>query len=258
MVLCSTWFQVLCAAAHPDVRVVNQVGQASHVGLLQVAMSSGDFGTVCGLNAAGADVACKQLGYDYGVVSPSACTMYGGAGLCGAAGSPVAIKNLKCSGAEMSLGECESEAADDACQSHTSDAVVFCGLLDKPGFADGELRLIGLDGAPALPHEAGRLEMYLADANVWAPVCKEGFTSGSASVACRAMSFSSSAGFAGCEGSLCGVVAPEVSDLACSGSEPSVRQCPMSRGDSVFCAPEESVVVTCAGAGNPIGVLVDV
>ena len=63
MVLCSTWFQVLCEAAHSDVRVVNQVGQASHVGLLQVAMSSGDFGTVCGLNPAGADVACKQLGY---------------------------------------------------------------------------------------------------------------------------------------------------------------------------------------------------
>ena len=32
----------------------------------------------------------------------------------------------------------------------------------------------------------------------------------------------------------------------------------MSRGDGVFCAPEESVVVTCAGAGNPIGALVDV
>ena len=62
MVLCSTWFQVLCEAAHSDVRVVNQIGQASHVGLLQVAISSGDFGTVCGLNPAGADVACKQLG----------------------------------------------------------------------------------------------------------------------------------------------------------------------------------------------------
>ena len=61
MVLCSTWFQVLCAAAHPDVRVVNQVGQASHVGLLQVAMSSSDFGTVCGLNPAGCGLQTVRL-----------------------------------------------------------------------------------------------------------------------------------------------------------------------------------------------------
>ena len=44
-----------------------------------------------------------------------------------------------------------------------------------------------------------------------------------------------------------------VSELACTGSETSVLQCPMAVGDDVFCAPEESVLLTCAGHGDPIG-----
>ena len=90
---------------------------------------------------------------------------------------------------------------------------------------DGELRLIGASGAPVLPHEVGRLEMYLAHTQAWAPVCREGFTSGSAAVACKAMGFSGSAGFSGCsEGNVCGKVPPHVSALACAGSESSVSR----------------------------------
>ena len=44
-----------------------------------------------------------------------------------------------------------------------------------------------------------------------------------------------------------------VSELACTGSETSVLQCPMAVGDDVFCAPEESVLLTCAGHGDPVG-----
>ena len=52
---------------------------------------------------------------------------------------------------------------------------------------------------------------------------------------------------------MCGKVPPHVSALACAGSESSVTQCPMSTGDDVFCAPEESVALSCAGVGDPIG-----
>ena len=79
-------------------------------------------------------------------------------------GSPVAAKNVKCSGMELSLGECEFEPADDACLSHAGDAVVFCGAHGAAPFSDGQLRLISASGAPALPHDAGRLEMYLVQA----------------------------------------------------------------------------------------------
>ena len=129
----------------------------------------------------------------------------------------------KC-GVELSLGECEFEPADDACLSHASDAVVFCGAHGAAPFSDGQLRLVGASGAPALPHDAGRLEMYLVQAQAWAPVCRNGSTSGSAAVACKSMGFAGSAGFSSCGTSrLCGAVAPHVSDLACAGSESSVN-----------------------------------
>ena len=194
-------------------------------------------------------MACGQIGFEFGVVSPAGCAEYGGASFCGASGSPVAAKALQCAGTEMSLKECKHDAPDDACLSHASDSVVFCGTSTTGAFFDGELRLIGV-----LPHEVGRLEMYLAHTQAWAPVCREGFTSGSAAVACKAMGFAGSAGFSGCnEGTVCGKVRPHVSALACAGSESSVTQCPMSTGDDVFCAPEESVAMSCAGVGDPIG-----
>ena len=72
----------------PDVRLVDEAGSLSSVGLLQVKTDAG-FGSVCGANPAAADVICRSMGYDFGSVSSSPCGFYGGADLCGAAGSPV-------------------------------------------------------------------------------------------------------------------------------------------------------------------------
>ena len=247
--------QVSCQAfAGVGVRLVAVPGGAAHAGLLEMEMEAGGYGTVCGLNSQAANLACRQIGFEFGVVSPAGCAEYGGASFCGASGSHVAAKALQCAGTEMSLKECKHDAPDDACLSHASDSVVFCGTSTTGAFFDGELRLIGASGAPVLPHEVGRLEMYLAHTQAWAPVCREGFTSGSAAVACKAMGFAGSAGFSECsEGNVCGKVPPHVSALACAGSESSVAQCPMSTGDDVFCAPEESVALSCAGVGDPIG-----
>ena len=54
-------------------------------------------------------------------------------------------------------------------------------------------------------------------------------------------------------GRACGGVAPGVSELACSGAESGPLACPHEAGDDVFCAPSESVVVTCAGDGDSQG-----
>ncbi|CAE7036318.1 PRSS12 [Symbiodinium sp. CCMP2592] len=251
--VCLVFAKVLNRAARANVRITAE-GHPASSGLLEIQTSSGSYGSVCGMNAEAASVACRQLGFEFGVQSPSPCGQYGGGSWCGAAGSPVAVKSLKCLGTEMSVDECSSEAVDDACLSHGSDAVIFCGASSVGAFRDGELRLVGSTGAPALPKEAGRLEVFLAAAQAWAPVCKLGFTSGSASVACKQMGYPGAAGFAGCRSQeACGGVAPQLADLACSGSETSVLQCPMSTGDDVFCAPEESVLLSCAGQGDPIG-----
>ena len=76
------------ALSTTDVRLVDGTGSLSSVGLLQVRTDAG-FGSVCGANPAAADVVCRSMGYTHGSVSTSPCGFYGGADLCGAAGSPV-------------------------------------------------------------------------------------------------------------------------------------------------------------------------
>ena len=151
------------------------------------------------------------------VANPSPCGQYGSGNWCGAGGSPVAAKSVKCVGTELSLDECNSEAVDDACLSHARDAIIFCGLKSAEPFSDGELRLIGAAGAPSLAGEAGRLEIFLATSKTWALVCWAGFTSGAAAVACKQMGRSGSSGFAACKAQgACGHVRRRMGD-ECAG-----------------------------------------
>ena len=194
--MCASQAITSSSSDRASVRLVDASGSLSSAGVLEVSLgatSSSPYGTVCGMSAESADVACKQLGYEFGSVSPFPCSQYGGSSVCGAPGSPVAMKNLNCKGGEMSLEECVCEEADEACLSHAGDAVVYCGVLGAGPFADGTLRLVVETGAPALglgSGTSGRLDMYLASAGSWAPVCKTGFTSGSAAVVCEQMGFS--------------------------------------------------------------------
>ena len=107
------------------VRIIDAAGGLSYAGLVQIHTDSG-FGSICGMNQAAADVVCKQLGYGSGVASDSPCGSYGGSDVCGAPGSPVAMQSLTCTGAELSVTECEWSAPDAACSSHGGDSVVFC------------------------------------------------------------------------------------------------------------------------------------
>ena len=52
----------------------------------------------------------------------------------------------------------------------------------------------------------------------------------------------------------CGMVEPVLSEVSCAGSESSLLLCPHEEGEEVFCAPEESVLLSCLGDGNAEGV----
>ena len=43
---------------------------------------------------------------------------------------------------------------------------------------------------------------------------------------------------------------PCLGDFDCGGSESSILDCSSRKGDDVFCAPEEAVIVKCAGEGD--------
>lgn len=267
--------------AAQGVRLVDASGASGSVGLLQVRTDNAqaiEFGSVCGMNLvrghlfipfsicerscmslqAAADVVCAQLGYDFGSVSTSPCGSYGGANLCGAAGSPVAMSSLACEGGELDIQECVFSVPDTVCLGHAHDSIVYCGVGGSAtGFQEGTTRLLSFDGSPSIDG-TGRLELFHGGA--WGPVCKSGFTLGSATVACKAMGFAGaqpSAGVSSCGGhaanNYCGTLAPQLSEVACSGQEDELLACPHEEFDDVFCAPEESVLLRCSGDGNTQG-----
>ena len=206
---------------------------------------------------AAADVVCAQLGFDFGIVSTSSCESYGGSNVCGVVGDSIAMASLSCSGAELDIRDCVYSTPDATCSGHSGDSVVFCGNEKGAGLVDsGAMRLLDGDGAPSLDG-IGRLEIFRD--NAWGPICFDGFNAGAANVACKVMGFAgaSSDGIVGCrraDGSrLCGVVAPQISEVACGGQELNLLSCPHVGKDDVFCAPEESVVLHCDGAGDAQG-----
>ena len=99
----------------------------------------------------------------------------------------------------------------------------------------------------------GRPEVYVKDA--WVPICSSGISSGAGAVICKSMGFRGALDAASkCTSKdSCGEVPPGLSELACSGQENSVLDCPHVAGTDVFCAASESIMVTCAGNGETQG-----
>ena len=167
--------------------------------------------------------------------------------MCGAAGSPVAMKDLQCAGGEFSIDECTWSAPDAACAAHELDSVVFCGKTDALT-GEGTARLLSSDGAPSLSG-AGLLQIY--HDGVWTPVC--GLTPGAASVACKTMGFAGASVSGAAAQSSTNAEIPLLGNLHCDGSESSVTDCSFEQGDDVYCAPSEAAVVSCAGDGDSTG-----
>ena len=161
-----------------------------------------------------------------------------------------ALAALTCSGAEWSLEECSWSAPDEGCLGHAEDTIVYCSKTDG-SLPDGAARLLAADGSPSMDGK-GRPEIYMSGA--WLPICNSGVSTGAASVICKSMGYTGAVGAATkCAGDSCGNVAPGLNEVACTGAEATVLKCPHEAGDDVFCAPSESIVVTCAGDGDAQG-----
>ena len=159
-------------------------------------------------------------------------------------------------GWEDGCARCKWTASDESCSGHEMDAVVSCTVATRTGvYADGTLRLVSHDGSPSI-NGAGRLDMFRA--GVWGSVCSEGFTPGSAAVACKQMGFTSGqllAGATRCIGNgkyFC-ATPPHVAGVSCSGSELEITSCPFEQGEDVFCSASEAVILDCVGDGESFG-----
>ena len=153
---------------------------------------------------------------------------------------------------------CTWHVPNAVCMGHKLDAVVFCGMQTSSSktLKQGALRLLAYDGAPS-SNGKGRLDMFL-DGH-WAPICSDGFSAGAANIACKQMGYSAVASpvHSKCllaeKLNFCGVIPPHVSELSCGGEELDIMSCSFENGLDVFCAPNEAVVLSCAGVGDAQG-----
>jgi hypothetical protein len=267
-----------------EVMLVDANGMNASEGVLQVLTDQG-FGSVCNANQAAANVACRNLGYTRGVLTGSSCKDYHGSNVCGALGTPVAMKNLKCKGEEDSFREstCKWDPPNDVkCLSHEKDVMVTCHNEEvgnpkagKP--KEGTLRLASRADIAAAEYEEdgsgakgsgdaaagkkkeqlqntghkGRLEVY--HNGRWGPICGS-IEKGNALMACRSMGFSA-VGMKPLGTEKLGVDEGPVnlSSLQCKGSERNINECHFEDGESAQCPDRRVGLLECYGQGDKLG-----
>ncbi|XP_078016986.1 neurotrypsin isoform X1 [Epinephelus lanceolatus] len=121
----------------PLVRLV--AGESRKEGRVEVFIN-GQWGSVCddGWNDVNAAVVCRQMGF-MGVAKARSMAYFGeGQG-------PIHLDNVRCLGAEMSLGQCSAVGQDSHDCRHSEDAGVICDYtLDPVGDAAVAMRTCGL------------------------------------------------------------------------------------------------------------------
>ncbi|XP_031574161.1 deleted in malignant brain tumors 1 protein-like [Actinia tenebrosa] len=172
----------------------------------------GRWGTVCGDYDWGleeADVVCRSLGLPRAVAAPRNAAAYGqGAG-------PIWMDDVRCSGSESSLFQCEHKELEEHSCGHYHDAGVACGL---PPFI---VRLVG--GSDNTNNTEGRVEVFYH--GQWGTICDDSWDLNEANVVCRflglprAVAAPHNAAFGQGTGPIW------MDDVHCSGRESSLFQC---------------------------------
>lgn len=237
------------------VRILDPSGSISSKGLLQALTGKG-FGSICGVNQAAAEVVCRQMGFKHGAVAATKCNNQAGFDLCGAPGSPVSMKHLRCKGRERTIWECGWENPDAECADHKKDGVVACWNGKLRAIPEGELRLT-LPSGKISRDGIGRLQVWYHDH--WGDVCGQGWSPNNSMVACRSMGY---------EGASPEIMPkdphehgehkaplpkepPAYSEVQCKGTEGNMSDCAHEEGDDKIC--EKPAILQCYGAGTPQG-----
>ncbi|KAM9744876.1 scavenger receptor cysteine-rich domain-containing protein DMBT1-like [Menidia menidia] len=187
------------------------------------------WGTVCddGWDENDANVVCRQLGCGISVSAPHAAHFGEGAG-------HIWLDNVKCTGRERSLTECQHPGFGKHNCGHGEDAGVVCsGPL---------LRLTGTGSTRC----AGRVEVY--HNTTWGTVCGDGWDVNDADVVCRQLDCgrSVSATHAAHFGEGTGEI--WLDDVACSGRERSLTECQHAGLGNHDCGHGEDAGVVCSGS----------
>ncbi|XP_048714637.2 neurotrypsin-like isoform X2 [Caretta caretta] len=209
-------------------------GKESFAGRVEV-YHDGKWGTICDdqWDDRDAEVVCRQLGFS-GTPKAFSWAHYGqGSG-------PILLDEVECSGNELSLDQCKKNNWGQQNCDHIEDAGVSCDP-----FTEGTVRLAG----GRTPSE-GRVEVYYR--GDWGTVCDDGWTALNAQVVCRQLGFSGPASLASEGEYTLGQGFILLDDMACTGTEFSLLDCPHSNWGQHDCSHAEDVGVQCSPETNKI------
>ncbi|XP_061078792.1 deleted in malignant brain tumors 1 protein-like isoform X8 [Conger conger] len=217
---------VVCSAG-AQVRLVNGEGQCS--GRVEI-YNDGEWGTVCddSWDLNDAEVVCRQVGCGSAQAAPGSAHSGQGSG-------PIWLDDVRCSGNESSLSQCQHSGFGSHNCIHQEDAAVVCS-------AGAQVRLVGGDDQCS-----GRVEIY--NDGQWGTVCDDSWDLNDAEVVCRQVGCGSAQAAPGSAHSGQGSGPIWLDDVSCSGSESSLSQCQHSGFGSHNCGHHEDAAVVCsAGA----------
>ncbi|XP_052789120.1 deleted in malignant brain tumors 1 protein-like [Mya arenaria] len=221
---------VVCNAPLSTKTAVRLVGGASsNEGRVEV-LHSGVWGSVCDdyFDTKAATVVCNMLNLTSNGAQPRGNAYYG------QGNSTIWLDNVKCSGNETNIANCQHNQWGTNNCDHSEDVGVLC--IQAPRVT---ARLV--NGSST---SNGRLEVFYNGS--WGTVCDDGFNNLDAQVVCRMLGFqtASSVPIAGAHfGSGAGPIL--LDDLSCTGSEINIQQCSNKGWYTNNCQHNEDVGVMC-------------
>ncbi|XP_073442940.1 lysyl oxidase homolog 3 isoform X2 [Dendrobates tinctorius] len=184
-------------------------------------LKNGQWGTVCDdrWDLQAASVICRELGFGSAKEALTGARMGQGMG-------PVHMNEVRCTGNEQSLFDCQYKNITQEDCKHSEDASVKCNI-PYMGY-DKVIRIIG-----GRTQFEGRVELKLG--NTWGYLCSDGWTTKEAMVACRqlGLGYSLHAVTETWYWDATNVTDMIMSGIRCTGAEMSLLQC--SRHKTVSC-----------------------
>ncbi|KAF6321362.1 lysyl oxidase like 3 [Rhinolophus ferrumequinum] len=199
---------------------------------------AGEWGTICDddFTLQAAHVLCRELGF-------TEATGWTHSAKYGPGTGRIWLDNLSCSGTEQSVTDCTSRGWGNSDCTHDEDAGVICKDQRLPGFSDSnviEARMRLKGGAH--PGE-GRVEVLKA--GTWGTVCDRKWDLHAASVVCRELGFGTAREALRGARMGQGMGAIHLSEVRCSGQEPSLWKCPHKNITAEDCSHVQDAAVRC-------------
>uniref|UniRef100_A0ABI7YPF6 Lysyl oxidase homolog n=1 Tax=Felis catus TaxID=9685 RepID=A0ABI7YPF6_FELCA len=199
---------------------------------------AGEWGTICDddFTLQAAHVLCRELGF-------TEATGWTHSAKYGPGTGRIWLDNLSCSGTEQSVTECASRGWGNSDCTHDEDAGVICKDQRLPGFSDSNVieTRVRLKGG-AHPGE-GRVEVLKA--STWGTICDRKWDLQAASVVCRELGFGSAREALSGARMGQGMGAIHLSEVRCSGQEPSLWRCPHKNITAEDCSHSQDAGVRC-------------